>query len=284
MRASKPVIPLAPVPAAVAAALSSKSAPTTRSPTTGCPVQACTATRAKQKPDVVQDQISEDIMIGARNMSLEQKTPNLVVNGTSPNAVDRNGRPIPLCKHGSVPAEERTDANSELEMKPPSLDGKSVASATTFALDEKESLRPDDSASMKAAAEDDDVYSNRGSILAGSRIGSDTRAVRIQIGEIPLTTRPIPTVQESRTLEVAAHGGKNSEQPQPEPKMLLDAPDGAANAINNALYGQNPDEKLLEAMNSPKDRLFLLRLERDVIEFVQNSKYVWHPPLECQIC
>ncbi|CRK29273.1 hypothetical protein BN1723_014262 [Verticillium longisporum] len=40
----------------------------------------------------------------------------------------------------------------------------------------------------------------------------------------------------------------------------------------NAVHGQSPDEKLLEAMSSQKDRLFLLRLEAELIKFVQNSK------------
>ncbi len=38
---------------------------------------------------------------------------------------------------------------------------------------------------------------------------------------------------------------------------------------------QNPDTKLLEAMRSPKDRLFLLRLEQQLNEFVLDSKYIF---------
>ena len=37
---------------------------------------------------------------------------------------------------------------------------------------------------------------------------------------------------------------------------------------------QEPDEKLFEALESPKDRLFLLRLEQEVISFVKDSQYV----------
>jgi hypothetical protein len=40
----------------------------------------------------------------------------------------------------------------------------------------------------------------------------------------------------------------------------------------NLFYKHTPDEKLIEAMESPKDRIFLLRLEQDVIEFVKDSK------------
>jgi hypothetical protein len=34
---------------------------------------------------------------------------------------------------------------------------------------------------------------------------------------------------------------------------------------------QEPDEKLFEALQSPKDRLFLLKLEQEVITFVRDS-------------
>lgn len=37
---------------------------------------------------------------------------------------------------------------------------------------------------------------------------------------------------------------------------------------------QEPDEKLFEALESPKDRLFLLRLEQEVITFVRDSTLV----------
>ena len=77
-------------------------------------------------------------------------------------------------------------SSSDGSVKPPSLDGKSVASGTTFALDEKESIRPDDSASLRAV-EEEDVVSPPDSIAAGSRVGSDSgvaRAFRDQLHEI----------------------------------------------------------------------------------------------------
>jgi hypothetical protein len=49
---------------------------------------------------------------------------------------------------------------------------------------------------------------------------------------------------------------------------------GSSDALG-VIYRQAPDEKLLEAMGSSKDRLFLLRLEKQVIDFVQDSKYVY---------
>jgi hypothetical protein len=94
--------------------------------------------------------------------------PSLVVNGSG---TDADGEERDMFGEGSTEYPfQRTD--SDAGTKPPSLDGKSITSGTTFALDEKESLRPDDSASVKAA-EDDDTCSGRGSIVAGSRIGSE---------------------------------------------------------------------------------------------------------------
>lgn len=96
--------------------------------------------------------------------------PSLVVNGSG---TDPDGEERGMFGDGSADYPfQRADSGSDSGTKPPSLDGKSITSGTTFALDEKESLRPDDSASVKAA-EDDDTCSGRGSIVAGSRIGSE---------------------------------------------------------------------------------------------------------------
>lgn len=110
---------------------------------------------------------NEDTLVEAlRTVAL---TPSLIVNGSGTASSESTG----IFDNGS-PQEMfgRADSMSDLGTKPPSLDGKSITSGTTFALDEKESLRPDDSASVKAA-EDDDTFSGRGSIVAGSRIGSE---------------------------------------------------------------------------------------------------------------
>jgi hypothetical protein len=179
---------------------------------------------------------------------------------------------------------QRADSSSEVGTKPPSLDGKSITSGTTFALDEKESLRPDDSASVKAAAEDDDAFSIRGSYIAGSRMGSDVaaRIHRIQIGDMPPRTLPAHHILAGSKTQgvVTPQSAGSDKQPAPDPKLSLvggtATPDGLA---PNGFYSQNPDDKLLEAMQSPKDRIFLLRLEQQVIEFVQDSKYATFPPL-----
>ncbi|MCJ1435520.1 hypothetical protein MMC27_004894 [Xylographa pallens] len=165
--------------------------------------------------------------------------------------------------------------------KAPSFDGKSVASGTTFAMDEKESLRPDDSASLKAV-EEDDSNSGPASAAASSRIGSEAggKAFRDQFNEIserigpgghrslPLsrgiastsmeTTQTGPLISLTSTIPVAAA------HPRPE---ALPA------SVPAALYNyQEPDEKLVEAMETPKDRLFLLQLEEQVISFIRDSQ------------
>lgn len=231
-----------------------------------------------RRPAATADDITESKVVeGLRDLKIETVTPNLVVNGTGSAVTERSS------KNGNsqTPSDEnslRADSNSELGTKPPSLDGKSITSGTTFALDEKESLRPDDSASVKAAAEDDDAFSIRGSLIApGSRMGSEVavRMHQIQLGDMPprmITTR-VPLHINSQGVSTPPSSGSDK-QPVTEAKLPLVAgaatPDGGLGG--NMFYRQNPDEKLLEAIQSPKDRLFLLRLEEQVINFVQDSK------------
>ncbi|KAI0407652.1 hypothetical protein F4802DRAFT_520646 [Xylaria palmicola] len=206
-------------------------------------------------------------------------TPSLVVNGSSSLAVEsqvKNDNGASL----SDDVSQRADSNSEMGTKAPSLDGKSITSGTTFALDEKESLRPDDSASVKAAAEDDEAFSVRSSLLATSRMGSENARIhRLRIGDMP-EKRPIPIPSETQDPGLATpQSGASGQQPPPRQPQTL----GVATATNdafNSIYGQYPDEKLLEAMKSPKDRIFLLRLEQEVINFVLSSKepYMDLPP------
>ncbi|ERT01817.1 hypothetical protein HMPREF1624_00111 [Sporothrix schenckii ATCC 58251] len=166
---------------------------------------------------------------------------------------------------------QKADSSSDLDTKPPSLDGKSITSGTTFnALDEKESLRPDDSASVKAAADEDDSFSVRRSLLVSSRMGSDVaaRVQRIQLGDMPPRLVPL-TSQEPAVSGVATpHSISSEQQPVTEARVQL----ATSTSTPGGLNGQNPDEKLLDAMASQKNRVFLLRLESEVVDFVQNSK------------
>lgn len=206
-----------------------------------------------------------------QNLKIGPKIPNLVVDGSGTQRGLAN-------KESGSDESQKCDSSSELGTKAASLDGKSITSGTTFAMDEKESLRPDDSASVKAAAEDDDAFSIRGSFIAGSRMSSDiaARARGIQLGDIPerRLAHPPPGPH--------AHGmltpqSSSSEQPPVLSSAMPLSAEGSSDALNFA-YRQAPDEKLLDALVSSKDRYFLLRLEKDVIDFVQDSKYIRRSP------
>lgn len=230
-----------------------------------------------RQPTSTTDNVTDSkIVEGLGALKVETKATDLVVNGTGSAITERSS------KNGNsqTPSDDnslRADSSSELGTKPPSLDGKSITSGTTFALDEKESLRPDDSASVKAAGEDDDAFSIRGSLIAtGSRMGSEVavRVHQLQLGDMPprtITTR-VPLAVHLQGVSTPP-SSSSDKHPVTEAKLPLVAGTATPDGLNgNMFYRQNPDEKLLEAMQSPKDRLFLLRLEAQVINFVQDSK------------
>ncbi|OTB09222.1 hypothetical protein M426DRAFT_134754 [Hypoxylon sp. CI-4A] len=207
-------------------------------------------------------------------------TPSLVVNGSSSSLGEPQNK-NDQATSVSDDASQRADSNSDMGTKAPSLDGKSITSGTTFALDEKESLRPDDSASVKASAEDDEAYSVRGSLIANSHRGSEVARIhRLRIGDMP-ERRIVQILPEARDQGIVTpQSVDSSQQLPPEKAQPLGIVNGSSEAYTNSMYQQNPDEKLLGAMNSPKDRIFLLRLEQDLINFVQSSKepYMDLPP------
>ncbi|KAF4507970.1 hypothetical protein G6O67_004412 [Ophiocordyceps sinensis] len=220
---------------------------------------------------------AEKVASSLNDLKLGSKVPNLVVDG-NPTALERQR--VLVNRESVSDDSQKCDSSSELGTKPPSLDGKSITSGTTFALDEKESLRPDDSASVKAAAEDDDAFSIRGSFIAGSRISSEAaaRARGIQLGDIPerrLAQQPLGTPSHG---VLTPQSSASERPPVTNPTMPLSV-EGSSDALN-VIYRQAPDEKLLDALSSPRDRFFLLRLEKDVIDFVQDSKepYMDLPP------
>lgn len=230
---------------------------------------ASTATKVPPTLDggVPSDEVQ--LVDGLKKLKVEQKPPSLMINGTSSTSTGTSSK----VQTPSDDVSQKGDSSSDLGTKPPSLDGKSITSGTTFnALDEKESLRPDDSASVQAAAEDDDAFSVRGSLIAGSRMGSEVaaRVHRIQLGDMP----PRIVSHQHVIAESGAHGAITPQSASSEQLPVTDAKIALVSATStpSGMCGQNPDEKLLEAMQSQKDRLFLLKLEEMVIDFVQDSK------------
>ena len=181
-------------------------------------------------------------------------------------------------KRAGLRLDDDQTQTSSSSTKPSSLDGKSTASGTTFAFDEKESLRPDDSASVQAV-DDDDIGSGAASGAPNSRMGSEagSRAFRDQFNEV---TENVPTgVHRSHPLSRRVITDIEEEGPQMTPlnhvasvpaQILVNPGNPTLRPTINFEY-QEPDEKLFEALDSPKDRMFLLRLEQDIIDFIKNS-------------
>jgi hypothetical protein len=219
---------------------------------------------------------------------LPRDTAGLQAPSPSDMKADGADRPQSAVVKVSVTEDSSTQlSSSDGSGKPPSIDGKSVASATTFALDEKESLRPDDSASLRAV-EEEDVISPPDSVIADSRHGSDNgaaRAFRDQLQEIavmnPQPHRGVPpgrfpTMPISPQTLYDPNQSLNGGLPMSQPLVPgMPSLNGAPNmpAI--------PDEKLLEALRSPRDRLFVVKIEQDFIDFIKDSRYVSETSIPC---
>ena len=161
-------------------------------------------------------------------------------------------------------------------VRPPSIDGRSYTSGVASAFDEKDSLRPDDSASVKAR-DDEDMSSIAGSGVAETKPGADgtTKAFRAQYQEISekmgkpsqaVTSDENGAPATTNTLPIAFGAALNANV------VTLAEPVLSKVILPPGFTRQDPDEKLLEALESPRDRNFLLRLEQDVIEFVKESR------------
>jgi hypothetical protein len=159
-------------------------------------------------------------------------------------------------------------SSSESSVKMPSFDKQSVASGTTFAMDEKESLRPDDSASLRAVEDEDGVSTGP----AGSRTGSDTdaRAFSDQLHRIQQIGTGPPRAMLTVGGRPHIQFGQMPLNPTPEEANaeVDDQPKPVAVAPGMPLV----DEKLLEALASVRDRVFILKVEQDILDFMKNDK------------
>lgn len=191
-----------------------------------------------------------------------------------------SGQDDGLLKRENSFEDDRTHLSTS-STKMTNFDSKSLASVTTFAMDEKDSVRPDDSASVQAIDEEESLSglaSGAPNSVAGSEAGS--RAFRDHYRDgIPTRPRgilPVPPL----------FGG-------PQPVNGAIPPDSIANNFvipansdgiedGQILHGfpLEPDEKLLEAMKSPKDRLLILQLEEKIRHFIKdcNEQSLELPP------
>jgi hypothetical protein len=163
---------------------------------------------------------------------------------------------------------------SNSSTKPTSFDSKSMASVTTFALDEKDSLRPDDSASVQAADEEESLSgpaSGAPNSLTGSESGARGFRDQFRDGKSQRVCGPV-----SGAGPRFADGNLQMTGAIPPDSVannfIMVNPDNFQGVRMLHVFPPEPDDKLLEAMNSPKDRLLLLQLEEKIRIFLQDSK------------
>jgi hypothetical protein len=158
-------------------------------------------------------------------------------------------------------------------VKLPSFDKQSVASGTTFAMDEKESLRPDDSASLRAVNEDEDGPSTG---PAGSRVGSDTdaRAFSDQLHRIQQigTGPPRAMLQAGQRPQIQFGQMPLPINPAPETETPNAEVNDPPNPISVAPGMPPVDEKLLDGLANPRNRVFILKIEQDILDFMKNDR------------
>lgn len=158
-------------------------------------------------------------------------------------------------------------SNSSTKLQ--SFDTKSMASVTTFAMDEKESIRPDDSASVRAV--DDDEISNA---PRGSEVSSSLR-LRPKISGVTIAPRRYHTLTLANPprfgdLPVSPILQEDSPPQRPLAENESDTPSELQERTLPPPIA--PDEKLLDALATPKDRLPLLQLEEKLLAFMSNPR------------
>lgn len=204
-----------------------------------------------------------------------------VKEDSEPASIERARQDGVMTRTGLKFEDDRTHVSTS-STKETSVDGKSAISGVTFGLDEKESLRPDDSASVKAA-EEDEFGSGPASGAPSSRLGSEAgvRAFRDQFQEISQSMRH-GHAETLRLNENARSRGVSPSESHQLPAQSTPLVSHKSPAIRHletnseapqfAYEYKGPDAKLLEALQSAKDRMFLLKLEDQVIDFVTHSQ------------
>ena len=264
---SKSVAAVVPKPGRfISSSINTNTVPTSMEPAS---TRSNESTKPSSHPQKAQSQSSTSVIEGMDKLSLSSNAPkgHKIISPTG--QVNAQG--------GTDSTEDDQSQLSTSSTKGPSFDTKSMASVTTFAMDEKESLRPDDSASVQAA-EEDEHHSTPPSGIGGSRPGSDIAAPRVQPrdthnGPIMGTRRPM--------LATMANPPRFGDFPPPSPPEAARVDTNAHTrddtfdrppVAGNHTLAIAPDERLLDAMNTPKDRLFLLQLEEKYVAFIQQTE------------
>jgi hypothetical protein len=195
-------------------------------------------------------------------------------------ALEKEAAKIRLPAGADSNEDDQSHLSNNSSREPPSFDTKSIASVTTFAMDEKESLRPDDSASVQAVDDEDSssgpscdpsVQGESEQMIlprglpqpSGNMIGMTRRYPSITLanpprfGDLPMS--PITESEEVRQARIL-----------PQEIIDVDAPQlrGGGPENRSQMLAVMPDEKLLDALASPKDRLPLLQLEEKILAFI----------------
>ncbi|CEJ59159.1 hypothetical protein PMG11_07794 [Penicillium brasilianum] len=154
------------------------------------------------------------------------------------------------------------------------FDSKSLASVTTFAMDEKDSVRPDDSASVQAIDEEESLSgaasgapnSVTGS-EAGGRVFRDHFRDNIALRPRGILPAPVPGFNDGNSqgaVIIPPDSVANN-------FVVPVNPDSPANSPSLHSFPLHPDEKLITAMENPKDRLMVLTIEEKVRAFIEYS-------------
>ena len=183
---------------------------------------------------------------------------------------------------GSVEDNQSNLSNSSTKQR--SLETKSTGSVTTFAMDEKESIRPDDSASVRAIDEEEvgstlsrnsTFYQEPEVVMPAMRGGAGFSGPNVanaarryptltnppQFGD--LASSPIPL---EHSLAQAA---------QDAPVVSTGEREEHFNSIPIT-----PDEKIFDGLASQKDRISILQVEEKILAFItqEAASYMDFPP------
>jgi hypothetical protein len=200
----------------------------------------------------------------------ERSQPEYVTTAIEGLSLVKDANAASDCLQSAGSGESLEDDQSHLStssMKQQSFDTKSMASVNTFAMDEKESIRPDDSASVRAV--EDDETSSAPHKDDASAVNA-RHALRPSTSGVTIATRRYHTL----TLTNPPRFGDlpvpltQAEQPEPAPPSEGSSEQQSDPHERAPSLPLAPDEKLLDALASPKDRLSLLQLEEKFLALI----------------